>query len=157
MKNLLLMAAMILAVSCSSVHKVTTESKKTSDSVSTVIKDTLSVSKKDTKSDNFTAKGVDIVITYGVDTLKKSSDSVVWSPFYYKPNKDDNTDNKINEIINDAVSKTGLTGKIPSTISIHIDSIGDSTVENSTTDSVKGKTSIVTYVKKKLTKRKRKI
>lgn len=139
MKNLFLILTIAFA-SCSTTHKIKTESHKTVDSVVNTIKDSTNVSKEVDKIDNFTAKGIDITFDYGneiIDTGKtgKKDDTVKWKPFYYKTNKEGTSNNGLSNLINKAVSNNGLNGHIPTAIHIHIDSLGDSTIEKIKSDS----------------------
>lgn len=152
MKNLFLILGITFFVmfsSCSTTHKIKTESHKTVDSVVNTTKDSSSISKEINKTDNFSAKGVDITLNYDnqTDTSLSNTDTVKWTPFYYKPNKQGTSNSGFSNLINQAVSSNGLSGHIPTSIHIHIDSLGNSTVENTKTDSSIKKETIQAKVK----------
>jgi hypothetical protein len=148
MKNFLLILVAICFGACSSTHKIKTSTKISTDSTVSVIKDTTSVKKEEVKSNNFNAKDIDIKINYDhSDTAKKNSDTVAWKPYYYKPTKQGS--NNINDIIQDAISNSGNTGELPSSISIHIGSISDSSNQSSKIDSSVSRDSSHAVVKNK--------
>ena len=148
MKTYLILILAIVFASCSATHKIKTETHKTVDSVVNTVKDTVNVSKEVNQANNFTAKGIDITFDYNKDEPIDTSggDTVKWKPFYYKSTKAGSTDPMFN-IIKDAVSNSGLTSRIPSSVTIHIDSLGQSSVINTKNDSSVGKQTTNAQVK----------
>jgi len=124
-KFILFMGMVWLTQSCSTVHKTTTSTKKTEDSVATLTKDTTSVAKAISEKDNLSAKGVDITLNYGPDTIVTDTSK----PALLKPipvGEDNDEDQQFKQIIQDAVSNYSTPGHIVSSVTIHIDSVTDS-------------------------------
>jgi hypothetical protein len=138
MKKLLcLLIAFLMFVSCSTVHKTISSVKKTEDSVAVVTKDTSSLSTQVKTDDNFTAKGVDITIDFK-DSTKSSQDTVKWTPVYVPKSSQPSDDEYMTDIIKDAVSSLPSTGQIPSSITIHIDSLTNTDSTSVIKDSTHG-------------------
>ena len=143
LKFILLAACVIVTSlafsSCSTVHKNITSSKKTQDSVSTVSKDTTSVSKVSTEKQDFTATGVDVTLDFNPANPSTSQDTVKWTPIYAPINQSPNdteSEQEIANIIKYAVGNYSKPGQIPSSIHIHIDSVKSGSQTTFTTDSV---------------------
>jgi hypothetical protein len=137
MKYLFLIALIVLA-SCSTTHKLKTEIHKTVDSTSTIIKDTTNVTKESSIMNDFNANDVDITLNYGtnpIDTSKKDV-TVPWDAYY---SGDKGRTGRINGLIESAVSGSGLNGRIPTSVTIHIGSLSDSSVKSNKIDSSSGK------------------
>lgn len=153
MKYLLIILALVFA-SCSSTHKIKETKHSNIDSTTTTVKDSTKVSTEKTQADNFVAKGVDIQFDYGnedtsqsnVTTITPAQDSPVkWTPFYYNPKKPGSS--AVDKVVNQAISNSGLNGRIPVSIKIHIDSLGNSSVVTAKTDSANNKDSGTNHTK----------
>jgi hypothetical protein len=148
MKKLLYLFVCVFLFSCSTVHKNISSIKKTEDSTVVSSKDTSSLSTNVKTADNFTAKGIDITVNFknGVDT---TSDSVKWTPIYVpkNDNKEQEGDQYITDLVQGAVSSLPTTGQIPSSISIHIDSLTNVDSTQVTKDSITGQNKSTVIVK----------
>ena len=156
MKYLLLILTIIFVTSCSSTHKIKQTTIKTIDSTVVSVKDTSDIKKEQTQSDNLVAKGVDITFDYGNNqqqpntdstTKKIGSNTVSWKPFYYNPTRP-GTD-PISKLITQTASASGLNGRIPTSIRIHFDSLGSTSVSTIKSDSIKSKSTNSSNVKSK--------
>lgn len=128
MKKLLLIFT-IFVVSCSTTHKIKTETKTVDSGVVTTNIDTSNVNLDTTTIEDLTAKGVDIQINYDT-TQTPSKDTVIWNPIFYKKGS-----TKVNALLKGLLNTGVGNGKTPTSISIHIDSLGDSVVNNHKLDS----------------------
>lgn len=133
-------------VSCSTLNKNKSSIKKTEDSVAVVTKDTSALSTQVKTADNFTAKGVDITIDFK-DSAKPSSDTVKSTPIYVPKSGQPSDDEYMTDILKDAVSSLPTTGQIPSSITIHIDSLTNSDSTSVIKDSTAGKEKSIVTVK----------
>lgn len=123
-----------LTISCSTVHKNITSTKKVEDSVTTLTKDTTNVAKIVAQKDDFSAKGVDITLNYGPEaTITDTTKPVVLQPV--ATGEDDDTDDKFKQLIQDAVSNYSTPGHIVSSVTIHIDSVTNAAQKLFTSDS----------------------
>lgn len=123
---------LILLSACKTVHKITNESKSTIDSTKVVSKDTIAVAKENNSTEITNLKDINIKINYGDSAVNISDGTVVKHVSIIKAPGS----NKISDIVNEAISASGNTGKIPSSIEIHIGTASDSITANSKTDSV---------------------
>jgi hypothetical protein len=150
MKKLLFSLLAILMVSCSTVHKNISSVKKTEDSVSVVTKDTSSVSTQINHNDNFTAKGIDITVNYDSTKNGVNADSVKWTPVYVPksnvPESDKDYDIQ-HQVVQYALSNLPSTGELPTSITIHIDSVTNDASSSVSKDSLTGNQKSVTNVK----------
>jgi hypothetical protein len=154
MKKLLLIVAILFAA-CGTTHKIKTQTTKNVDSTVTTVKDSTKVSNAQNYTDNFVAKGVDITFDYGkeqsTDTPLKAvgapnHDTVAWKPFYYKPSKGSKS---VEDLIKEAISNSGSNGQIPTSITVHIDSLSNQSSSSSTKDSAVVKATTEVNVKEK--------
>ena len=126
---------MILMVACSTVHKTSTTTKAIVDSISVQTKDTSSVSSVVTSNDNFTAKGVDITVNYDKTDSIKAGDSVNWTPLIVSKKKISPADKDyVSEIVKNAIGNISNPGNI-SSVTVHIDSVGNTQTSIITKDS----------------------
>jgi flagellar biogenesis protein FliO len=132
---LILIWTVTLMSSCSTVHKNITSTKKTVDSVAVVTKDTTNVAKVVAQKDDFTAKGVDITFNYGPDATIADTVTTKVAKLNTATGEDNDGDD-FNQIIKDAIANYPAShSQIPSTITIHIDSITNSAQKVFSSDS----------------------
>jgi hypothetical protein len=139
-----------LMISCSTVHKNISSTKKTVDSVGTLNKDTTSVQKALVKQDNFTATGVDVTLDFAPQPVVKD-DTVKWTPLIapasQSPNDTGSDEGEIAQLIKDAVGNYSSPGQIPYQIHVHIDSIKSGSQTTFTIDSTNSKEQTTSSVK----------
>lgn len=140
MKKITIFFSMILMFACSTVHKTSTTTKQNVDSTTVQTKDTSSVSTITANNDNFTAKGVDVTVTYTKPDSNNPSDTVKWTPLIVSKKKISPSDKDYAaEIIKNAIGNISNPGNI-SSITVHIDSVGNAQTNIVTKDSTTGKT-----------------
>lgn len=132
-----LIALLVLASGCGTTHKVSHSEKKTSDSTVTVVRDTARVTHETTKTHNFNAQDIHIRVEYPADTAlakakEQRTDTVDWKPYYPKSKS---KAGQIAQAISDAISASGSAGRLPSSVTIDIGSISDSSTRTSKNDS----------------------
>jgi len=127
---------LMLAASCSTVHKVSHTEKKTSDSAVVVTKDSSYKSSSSTQTNDLDVKDVDVTVYYN-DTFPASTDAdialakAISRPVDRTPMKTGNKKlDSYAELIKQALSGTGNV----SAIQIHIGSISDSSTQTHATD-----------------------
>jgi hypothetical protein len=126
MKYLKLVILALIFASCSTTHKIKTESHKSVDSVVTAVKDSATVNKAQNYTDNYVAKGIDVTFDYGDSTDPVQSTSDTTNP----------TNAELpSSIVKNIVNKSGLAGRIPTRVTIHIDSVSNQSSITTTQDS----------------------
>ena len=124
-----------LQMSCSTVHKNITSTKKVQDSVVTLTKDTTSVAKVVAQKDDFTAKGVDITFNYGPDATVTDTVNAKVAKLNTATGEDNDEDN-LNQIIQDAIANYPTShSQIPYSVHVHIDSVTNDAQKVFTSDS----------------------
>jgi uncharacterized protein YxeA len=136
MKKILFLLLAVLFFACSTVHKSTTTTKQNVDSTSVLSKDTSSLNKVIANNDDFSAKGVDITLNYDSTT-----GDVKWTPLNVPKGQIPSSDKDYvaQEVAKEALSNLPSTGRLPSSVTIHIDSLGnnDKTVTTINANDVK--------------------
>jgi len=147
---LLMMIFGILNSGCSASHKLKTSTSTTVNSAITVTNDTMHVTKEKSSSSNLTAKDVHVRIEYEQPTGKaaETAADTALALAKQRPARPSKTGNKIVDAIQDAISASGSAGRLPSSITIDIGSISDSTVKSSRKDSGAGKSTSTAVVHK---------
>ena len=145
MKRYLLILLVALA-SCTTTHKTKTETKRTVDSVTTAVKDSTQVEKATTSTDNFKANGVDITFDYTNGDSTSVGDIPLTVP---KGDTSAQDQQDISAILKNALTGTPVAGRIPSHVTIHIDSLSNAATTATVQDSVHVKDSATTQVKLK--------
>lgn len=145
-------ALLVLLASCGTSHKTVTSSKKTVDSVVTTVRDTSHVTHEKSSSDNLTAKDVHIRVEY--PELPSAADSALAvarqqpaGEIGENPPPRNNSE-RIAAAIRDAIAASGGAGRLPSSITIDIGSIQDSSSRTSKKDSGSVHNSTAASVKK---------
>lgn len=147
MKKITIFFLISLMFACSTVHKTSTTTKQNIDSTSVLTKDTSSVSTVTSNNDNFTAKGVDVTVTYTKSDSSNPSDTVKWKPLIVSKKKISPSDKDYaSEIIQNAIGNISNPGNI-SSITVHIDSVGNSQNNIVTKDSTTTKSKDSSNVK----------
>lgn len=121
---LLVVLTQAAMISCSTVHKNTTSTKKVEDSVATLTKDTTSVAKISEKKDDFTAKGVDITFNYGPDATVTDTVNAKVAKLNTAIGEDNDGDEQFKQLIQDAIATYPSNhSQIPYSVHIHVDSV----------------------------------
>lgn len=161
----LIIPLLILLASCGSTHKVVTSKKTTLDSSSTLVRDTAHVSRETSSSDNLNVQNVHIRVEYAADTalakakeqpagevgdgpstntpygafsLQQTTTGNQSGPWGYGANKPLNPSSnaaKIAQAIKGAIAAGGGAGRLPSSITVDIGSISDSSTQKAKSDS----------------------
>lgn len=143
MKKLLLTLLVAIGLffsSCSTTHKLKTSSTIKLDSVTSVVKDTTSVTKQTIDTHGFDATGVDIEFDYGTDSVYNDTSG---NTKQVVP-----SDDAMAKIIKNAISASGNTGRLPNKIKIHLDTVKDTTSHVVRTDSTHSNEVIKSNVKR---------
>lgn len=135
----ILIALAVLLSSCGTVHKVFHAEKKTVDSSTTVTVDTSHVIHEEDNGNVFHVQDVHVRVEYPADTaLEKAkqqpADTAIWTPLYVRK-KPSTKASEIADAIRDAIAASGGAGRLPSSITVDIGSISDSSSHSTRTDS----------------------
>jgi len=138
-KPIIITLGILFLASCGTTHKVVNTSKKKVDSSATVTRDTSHVFHEEDAGDMFHVRDVHIRVEYPADTALKQakqrpSDTTVWTPLYVR-RKPTTKAGEIADAIRDAISASGGAGRLPSSITVDIGSVLDSTYYSSRRDS----------------------
>lgn len=143
-----LLPFLMLAASCSTVHKVSHTVKKTSDSTVAVTKDSSYKRSSSTQTNDLDVKDVDVTVYYDDESKLSPADSAmaqaISRPVDRTPMKTGNKKlDSYADLIKQALSGTGKV----SAIQIHIGSISDSTTHTRTADTGTTHSQANTHVK----------
>ncbi len=141
---------------CSSIHKVVTKDKKTSDSTVAASRDTSFKNVQVADTSNLQAWGIDIGVTYsGSDSLSTPAQIALKAAMRrpaqrisgkMAPQHLDPTDARFVELLKDAIAASGTNGNIAS-VTIHIDSLTDERSHNVSIDTGSAHAKVNTNVK----------
>lgn len=135
----ILIALSVLLSSCGTVHKVFHAEKKTVDSSATVTLDTSHVIREEDNGNVFHIQDVHVRVEYPADTAlqqatQRPADTAIWTPLYVRK-KPSTKATEIAEAIRHAIAASGGAGRLPSSITVDIGSISDSSSHSTRTDS----------------------
>lgn len=133
----LIFPLLVLLTACGTTHKTVNTVKKTVDSSAAVTVDTSHVFREEDAGDMFHIRDVHIRVEYPADSSlqqAKHSDTATWTPLYV-PKKPTTKAAQIADAIRDAITASGGAGRLPSSITIDIGALSDSSGHSVRTDS----------------------